>query len=205
MAVGCTIGSVGGRIRSVRPDLSAHPLPETNAEEIAAAVAARNVHFDPDHTPDYYVHEHVTPQHESPIFSDLVKQGSLPPLTDRMPDDPVVHARHRRNRQFRRHVDAPGAGLGDLDTINFRLSASYLMHWSPLGYPIEPHVAKSLESSPDKRVWTITLAPRIEMVRRRALHRRRHHVLVELRGQQQVRQPAAVGVGVHRRRQAGDV
>src|SRR5690606_23502624 len=34
---------------------------------------------------------------------------------------------------------------------------SYLARWSPLGYPIEPHIAQSIESSPDKRVWTITL------------------------------------------------
>jgi ABC-type dipeptide/oligopeptide/nickel transport system permease component/ABC-type transport system substrate-binding protein len=45
----------------------------------------------------------------------------------------------------------------DVDTITFRLSASFLTHWSPLGYPVKPHIAKSVDSSPDKRVWTITL------------------------------------------------
>ena len=32
-----------------------------------------------------------------------------------------------------------------------------LVRWSPLGYPIVPHIAKRWDSSPDKREWTFYL------------------------------------------------
>src|SRR5882762_10615153 len=37
------------------------------------------------------------------------------------------------------------------------MSASNLVRWSPQGYPLVPHVAKSWEISPDYRVYTFTL------------------------------------------------
>jgi ABC-type dipeptide/oligopeptide/nickel transport system permease component/ABC-type transport system substrate-binding protein len=155
VALGCTAGLwlVG---LFLRPDLSDQPLPETRAE-IDAAVTARKVHFDPERTPDFYVHEHVAPQHESQIFSDLVKQGELPPLIERMPRDPVVIQGREGIGKYGGTWMRLATGSADVETINFRLSAPFLMHWSPLGYPIEPHIAESVESSPDKRAWTITL------------------------------------------------
>src|SRR5438105_2346119 len=154
-AVGCSVGLwlVG---LFVRPDLSDRPLPN-KAEEIQAVAAARDVHFDPRHTPNYYLHEHVAPKNESPIFEGLVKQGELPPLSQRMPNDPVVIQGPEGIGNYGGTWMRLGAGSSDVDTINFRLSSSFLVHWSPLGYPIEPHVAKALEPSPDKRVWTIVL------------------------------------------------
>src|SRR5581483_11344040 len=88
VAVCCTVGMwlVG---LFVRPDLSERPPAESPAD-IRAAQDARNVHFDPEHTPDYYVHTHVAPQHESPILANLVRQAELPPLADRMPRNPVM-------------------------------------------------------------------------------------------------------------------
>ena len=139
VAIGCSIGLwlVG---LFVRPDLSNHPLPNT-PQEIQAAVTARDVHFDPEHTPDYYVHEHVTPRNESPIFADLVKQGDLPPLAERMPKDPVVIQGPDGVGNYGGTWIRLAPGYSDVDTINFRLSSAFLVHWSPLGYPIEPHVA----------------------------------------------------------------
>src|SRR5262245_35395735 len=88
VAVGCSVAMwiVGA---SVRPDLSNRPLPYT-PEQVAEALKARDVHFDPAHTPPYYLDTHVTPKNESPILADLVKQGEIPPLAERMPKDPVV-------------------------------------------------------------------------------------------------------------------
>lgn len=45
----------------------------------------------------------------------------------------------------------------DVGVISWRLSYASPVRWSPYGYPIEPHLAKSVESSPDKRTWTLTL------------------------------------------------
>src|SRR5437773_12335100 len=72
VAVGCSVGMwiVGA---SVRPDLSDRPLPYT-PEQVAEAVKARDVHFDPQHTPTFYVDTHVAPKNESSIFATLVQQ-----------------------------------------------------------------------------------------------------------------------------------
>ena len=157
VAVGCAIALWCVSWIS-RPDLSAHPLPYS-PEEIAATEKARQAKFDPDHTPTYYVHEHVTPAHEAPMFADLVKQSELPPLKDRLPEDPVVMQGPEGIGQYGGTWMRLGTGITDVDTMAFRLSGPYLVRWSPLGNPIEPHIAKSLDSSPDKRVWTITLRP----------------------------------------------
>jgi ABC-type dipeptide/oligopeptide/nickel transport system permease component/ABC-type transport system substrate-binding protein len=138
--------------------LSAHP-PSSSPEEIAATVKARQAAFDPEHTPTYYVHEHIAAAHESPMFEDLVKHGSLPPLQERMPADPVVMQGPEGIGRYGGTWMRLGTGISDTDTMAFRLSGPYLVRWSALGNPIEPHIAKSLESSPDKRVWTITLRP----------------------------------------------
>ena len=43
------------------------------------------------------------------------------------------------------------------DRLNRHLSGVTLVRWSPSGYPIVPHVAKSWEVSPDLRTWTFHL------------------------------------------------
>ena len=50
-------------------------------------------------------------------------------------------------------------GSSDVETITYRLAGAYLVRWSPQGYPIEPHIAKSVEASPNKTIWTVTLRP----------------------------------------------
>lgn len=142
----------------VRPPLEPRPLPYT-PQQIAQAEANRDVSFDPDpaKSPSLHLKHHVEPRNESPILAELVSEGKLPPLKERLPKEPVVM----------RGVDGIGTYGGtwmrlanqpsDVEIINYRLCGTSLVRWSPLGYPIEPHVAKSVEPSPDKRVWTITL------------------------------------------------
>lgn len=45
----------------------------------------------------------------------------------------------------------------DVGVITWRLSGATLVAWSPMGYPIRPHLAKSWKASPDRREWTIAL------------------------------------------------
>ena len=45
------------------------------------------------------------------------------------------------------------------NVIGGRMSSAFLVRWSPMGYPIEMHIAKSVDSSADKRVWTVSLRP----------------------------------------------
>jgi len=46
---------------------------------------------------------------------------------------------------------------GDVSIITWRLAGVGLCRWSPLGYPIQPHLAKSVTVSADRREYLITL------------------------------------------------
>lgn len=140
----------------LRPDVSDTPFPYT-PEQIAEAESLRDVSFDPNNTPTLHVHTTVKPQGESPLLEALVREGKLPPLAERLPEKPVVM----------RGVDGIGKYGGtwlrianaeeDVSIITYRLSGATLVRWSPLGYPIEPHVAESVEPNADKTVWTVKL------------------------------------------------
>lgn len=143
----------------VRPDVSDRPSPYS-AERAAQAVADRQVTFDPNHTPTLHIHEKVKPVNQSPILAELEKEGKIPPLAQRLPEEPIVMKGGDGIGQYggtwMRLANAPEDVGG---VISYRLSGPMLMRWSPLGYPIEPHIAKSVEPSNDDTIWTVTLRP----------------------------------------------
>ena len=97
------------------------------------------------------------PKGESPILAELVEEGKLPAVAERVGSEPVVLE----------GVDGIGKYGGtwfraewsqsNISLIESFLSGATLVRWSPLGYPIVPHVAKGWESSPDKKEWTVSL------------------------------------------------
>ncbi|MBI5691263.1 MAG: ABC transporter permease subunit [Verrucomicrobia bacterium] len=97
------------------------------------------------------------PRGQSPILAGLVREGRLPPVAQRTGPEPVVmegpDGIGRYGGTWHRFVNS----MTDLSTIYWRLSASNLVRWSPQGYPIVPHVAKTWEVSPDRRVYTFEL------------------------------------------------
>lgn len=140
----------------LRPNTSDRPV--AVAPEVAAeAERERAALFDPNNTPSLHRKEHVEPTGESPLLADLVKDGKLPPLKERLPDEPTVMAGVDGIGKYGGTWLRLANGPEDVSIISYRLSGAYLVRWSPLGYPIEPHIAKSLESSPDKKEWTVTL------------------------------------------------
>jgi peptide/nickel transport system permease protein len=106
------------------------------------------------------------PKGESPILAEWVKEGKLPPVADRVGPQPVV-------------LDgASGAGPGgssvgkyggtwlraatstfDVFMVEFRIGYPSLFRWSPLGYPIVPHLALSVDESPDRKEYVVHLRP----------------------------------------------
>ena len=99
----------------------------------------------------------VKPTGEPPLLAPLVAAGTLPPVADRLPSEPLVM----------RGVDGPGeyggtwlrlaTDPGDVSVITWRMSYATPLRWSPLGDPIVPHVAKSLTTDDGGRTWTFTL------------------------------------------------
>jgi ABC-type dipeptide/oligopeptide/nickel transport system permease component/ABC-type transport system substrate-binding protein len=97
------------------------------------------------------------PRGEAPLLAELVKEGRLPPVVERAGAEPVVlegpDGIGRYGGAWRRLANS----YDDIKTITWRMSGANLVRWSPQGYPIVPHVAKSWEVSDDQRVYTFTL------------------------------------------------
>lgn len=117
----------------------------------------RDISFDPSKTPSLHRDISVEPVGQSPILEELVNEGKLPPLAERLPRDPVVMEGTDGVGVYGGTWLRLALSLFDVHIINYRLSGAYLVRWSPLGYPIEPHIARSVESSDDARIWTVTL------------------------------------------------
>ena len=97
------------------------------------------------------------PRGEAPVLAELVREGRLPPVAERTGSEPIVmegvDGVGRYGGTWYRLVNS----IQDFTTIYWRMSASNLVRWSPQGYPLVPHVAKSWEISPDYRVFTFAL------------------------------------------------
>ena len=119
--------------------------------------ALRHPTFDPNAASTLWRGDAVRPNGEAPVLVELVAAGKLPPLAERMPREPVVYAGGDGIGKYGGTWLRLATGMEDVGVITWRLSGSFLVRWSPLGYPIEPHVAKSVEPSPDRRQWTVTL------------------------------------------------
>lgn len=140
----------------VRQNLNATQSTWSDAE-VAEVLAARDVSFTPK---DWYaLHRDVKiePSGQSPILAKLVKAGELPPLDERLPEEPVVMAGVDGIGKYGGTWLRAAISEGDMDVIANRLSGAYLVRWSPLGYPIKPHVAKAVEPSEDYKTWTVKL------------------------------------------------
>jgi len=161
---------------AVRPDLSAAPL-RPSEQEVAAAERARDVRFDASNPgtlprferpidPAHALDAPWWPKGESPILAQLVKEGKLPPVAERVGPQPVV---------LDGATGAPpdGTSVGqyggtwlraatsayDVFMVEFRMGYSSLFRWSPLGYPIVPHLALSVDESPDRKQYVVHLRP----------------------------------------------
>ncbi len=151
---------------AVRPDLSVPPAAHPPAEIAAVAAARRNAEaIDLAHPPviaqqvDYAEGRKAKwwPRHESPLLSEFVHDKRLPPVAQRTGPEPVVMQGVDGIGRYGGTWYRLANSITDLNTIYWRLSGSNLVRWSPHGYPIVPHVAKSWTISPDYRVYTFAL------------------------------------------------
>jgi ABC-type transport system substrate-binding protein len=171
-AAGCVAAALGltGLVWATaaffRPDLTRQPEPRA-AAEVQQARQARNPRLTPKTPPvvvqtvDYPAGSQAAwwPKGEAPVLAALVREGKLPPVAERTGPEPVVMAGMesavgRYGGTWHRLATNPEDIEG---VIRTRLSYSSLVRWSPQGYPIVPHIAKSWSVSPDQREWTFTL------------------------------------------------
>ena len=148
----------------LRPSISNEPEPYDKIEA-ARLEEARKVKIDLENPTRIQVDVDYSegksgawfPKGEAPLLGELVAEGKLPPVEERVGPEPVVE----------RGVEGIGqyggtwfrVNLGNLDIANNvrYMSGGLLARWSPIGYPIVPHVARKWEPSSDYREWTFFL------------------------------------------------
>ena len=96
------------------------------------------------------------PREESPILAELVAEKKLPPVAERTGPEPLVLEGCEGNGKYGGSWFRVTSTAADIPgTFSPRMAGVNFVRWSPLGYPIRPHLARGWEVSPDKKEWTI--------------------------------------------------
>lgn len=94
--------------------------------------------------------------HEAPMLGALVKQGKLPPVEQRLPQEPeVIRPTHKIGRYggtLRRGFTGPADGQ-NID----RIQHNHLLFWDTTVTTVTPHIAKSWEVSHGGKTFTFFL------------------------------------------------
>ncbi len=162
-AVGMTV-LLGILARLAQPNLRA-PLPDYTPEEIQQAAIDRDTSFDPQLVPVLHVEVDNSegpqadwfPKGESPLLAELVAQGQLPPLLERIGPEPVVMQGVEGIGQYGGSWYRIVNSEGDTSVMTWRIGGARLARWSPLGYPIKPHLARVWTVSDDLQTYTVYL------------------------------------------------
>ena len=148
------------------PEIDEAELKQYTAEEIAAAVRLREQKLDGENPPvlvqdvDYTKGQAAIwyPKGESPILEELVTEGKLPPVADRVGPEPiVVKGTDGIGHYGGTWIRAEGGRVAAEESMMTWLGYQNLVRWSPQGYPIVPHLAKRWEISEDNREYTFHL------------------------------------------------
>lgn len=149
-----------------RPDVQS-AQPARSAEQLRAVEESRRNALRLDPTAPLVIARQVDytdgrnaawwPKSEAPMLAELVREGKLPPVAERVGSEPVVMEGVDGIGRYGGSWNRLANAHFDLTTIYWRMSSSNLVRWSPQGYPLVPHVAKSWEVSPDYRVYTFAL------------------------------------------------
>ena len=109
-------------------------------------------------TPNLFVTDEAPPTYsEAPSLATLVERGELPPVAERLPEEPLViqpkdeigqYGGEQRGAHF-------GPQTGQLDTEAFRMQS--LLFIEPDLLTLSPNILKAYEHSEDFKTWTLTL------------------------------------------------
>lgn len=95
--------------------------------------------------------------HEAPMLMELVKAGKLPPVAERVPQEPMVmkplDAIGTYGGTWRRAFTGPG----DVENGNRINATDKLLFWDATGSEIRPSVAKAWKTSEDGKTFTLSL------------------------------------------------
>ncbi len=97
------------------------------------------------------------PKGEAPMLAELVAEGRLPPVEERVGPEPTVmlgvEGLGTYGGTWLRGTNA----VRNVENFGLLYACSQLVRWSPLGYPIVPHVAKSYKILDGGRTYEFKL------------------------------------------------
>lgn len=94
---------------------------------------------------------------EAPMLAEQVAAGTLPPLEQRIPENPLVVTPVDRIGDYGGAWRSAMVGGSDDGWVLRTVSYENLMRWSPDWKQIVPNIAESVEVSPDAKEYTFTL------------------------------------------------
>ena len=98
----------------------------------------------------------ITTFQEAPMLAARVQAGELPPVEDRLPDDPMVMEPYSEVGKYGGELRVARTGPGDYGDMH-RGAKTFLFRADPTLNEIIPHGAKSYELSDDRTVLTFHL------------------------------------------------
>ncbi|MDR7520218.1 MAG: ABC transporter substrate-binding protein [Armatimonadota bacterium] len=93
---------------------------------------------------------------EAPMLAELVRAGKLPPVHQRLPEDPLVVETFEGIGQYGGVWRRGFLGPGDFNNYH-RVVYDALVRYSPDGTKVEPKLASRVEPSRDYTTWTVRL------------------------------------------------
>ena len=96
----------------------------------------------------------ITAFNEAPLLAEMVAGGELPPVEDRLPDDPLVIAPFSEVGQYGGTLRVARLSPGDWGDM-YRGQHAFMFRPDPTSNLIIPYLAKGIEVSDDNRVVTI--------------------------------------------------
>ena len=94
--------------------------------------------------------------HEAPMLAEMVAAGDLPPVEERLPDEPLVEEVVDEIGQYGGTLRRAFLGPGDHNNYT-RVVYDALVRHAPDGSEVIPHIAKGWESNDDFTEWTVFL------------------------------------------------
>jgi ABC-type transport system substrate-binding protein len=96
---------------------------------------------------------------EAPALAAKVKSGDLPPLAERLPEEPLVMRPVERTGVYGGTWNSVMVGPSDTAVIHRTIGYDQLVHFSPDWSEVIPNVARSFEVESDGRIYTFHLRP----------------------------------------------
>ena len=109
---------------------------------------------------------------QAPMLDPLVEDGTLPPVEERVPLEPLVVQPVEGIGTYGGTLRRGFTGPGDDENGNRYVSGDKLVFWDYTGTEFRPALAKSWEFSDERPRLHDQAARGPQVVRRRALHRR---------------------------------